>query len=84
MRQVVSYFSPCSPPSLPRQPALVPEPQSTQNSINEQENAGMSLFQKHLVLEFSGTGKVMFEDLVFVFVILSGKGSEVLACVPLL
>lgn len=61
---------------------MVPEPQSTQNSINEQENAGMLPFQKHLVSEFSRTGKVMFEDLIFVFVVLSGKGSELLACYP--
>lgn len=62
---------------------MVPEPQSTQNSINEQENAGMSLLQKHLVSEFSRTGKVMFADLIFVFVILPGKGSELSACVTL-
>lgn len=83
MRQVVSCFSPYSRPSLPRQLAVVPESQSTQNSINEQENAGMSLLKKHLVSEFSRTGKAMFEDLIFVFVILSGKGSELLACVIL-
>lgn len=62
---------------------MVPEPQSTQNSINEQENAGMSLLQKHLVSEFFRIGKVVFEDLIFVFVILSGKGSEILVCVTL-
>lgn len=61
---------------------MVPEPQSTQNSINEQENAGMSLLKKHLVLEFSRAGKVMFEDWIFVFVILSGKGSELSLCHP--
>ena len=56
---MVKYFSSYSLSSLPRQTAVLPESQSTQNPTNEQENAGMSLLEKHRALGFFRTGKLV-------------------------
>lgn len=44
--------------------SVLAEPQSTQTSANEQENAGMLLLQEHQVLGFSKLGNYYFVSLV--------------------